>query len=348
MKLADRLSVYGGHAATRLLAGLEKHEEEYLAQDHPGALVAGEGAPRRADEPFHLKTSFILEGVEADASARPSFNPRVLRETGAETFSTFLKVRRGVLKSYGSLEANPGLSTTTAPGKGFYNELKIEAREAGIDLVGFTRVPADLVFRGKRVLYPNAIVCAQEMKRSAIEQAPRAAAGLEALHVYADLGESMNSLADFIRSRGIPCQVSHPLGGLALYPALAARAGLGYFGRHGLLITPEFGVRQRLGVIFTPLSDMPWGDPDGHRWVLDFCGHCDLCRKRCPGQAIHPRAVPNAGEVFTSIDNMKCTPWFALWLGCSVCVKVCPFSRLPYERVKRAWEKREPASVLED
>ena len=157
--------------------------------------------------------------------------------------------------------------------KVFYNELKRQAREAGIDLVGFTRVPADLVFQGKHVLYPNAIVCAQEMKRSAIEQAPRAAAGMEALHVYADLGESMNRLAGFLRSRGIPCQVSHPLGGLLLYPALAARAGLGYFGRQGLLITPEFGVRQRLGIILVPLEDMPWGDPDRHRWVLDFCDH---------------------------------------------------------------------------
>ncbi len=185
------------------------------------------------------------------------------------------------------------------------------------------------------------------MKRSAIEQAPRAAAGMEALHVYADLGESMNRLAGFLRSRGIPCQVSHPLGGLLLYPALAAAAGLGYFGRQGLLITPEFGVRQRLGVILVPLEDMPWGDPEQHRWVLDFCDQCDLCRKRCPGGAIHPRAVPNAGETLTSIDNMKCAPWFSLWLGCSICVKVCPFSRLPYERIRRAWEKREASSVLE-
>ena len=44
---------------------------------------------------------------------------------------------------------------------------------------------------------------------------------------------------------------------------------------------------------------------------------------------------------------MKCAPWFSLWLGCSICVKVCPFSRLPYERIKRAWEEREAASVLE-
>ena len=346
MDLLDKLSVYGGHAATRLLAGLEKHEGSYLAEAHPGAVQADPGAPHRADEPFHISTSFILRGVKGDASARPSFNPRGMKNDGLETASAFLKVRRGVLGSYRSLEANRGLHATTA-GEGFYRELKKQARECGIDLAGFTQVPEHLIFRGKHVLYPNAIVCAQEMKRSAIEQAPGAAAGMEALHVYGDLGEAMNRLAAFIRSEGIPCQASHPLGGLLLYPALAAKAGLGYFGRQGLLITPEFGVRQRLGVILTPLTDMPWGDSDEHSWILDFCDMCDLCLKRCPGQAIRRQAVPNVPGVSTSIDNMKCAPWFSLWLGCSICVKVCPFSRVPYERIKRAWEAREAASVLE-
>jgi epoxyqueuosine reductase len=346
MNAVDRFSLYGGHTATRLLAGLEKHEEGFLAERHPGAIEAPPDAPRRADEPFHQKTGFILRGVEADPSARPGFNPRGLKNDGLETASAFLKVRRGVLESYRSLRANQGLRATSA-GEVFYTELKKQARDCGIDMIGFTRVPEHLIFRGKKVLYPNAVVCVQEMKRSAIEQAPGAAAGMEAMHVYADLGESMNRLAGFIRSRGVPCQASHPLGGLVLYPALAAQAGLGYFGRQGLLITPRFGVRQRLGVILTPLTDMPWGDPEEHRWVLDFCDQCDLCLKRCPGQAIYRKAVPNTPDVFTSIDNMRCTPWFSLWLGCSICVKVCPFSRVPYERIKQAYEKREAASVIE-
>jgi epoxyqueuosine reductase len=346
MNIVDKLSVYGGHNATRLLAGLERHEHKYLTEPASRAIPATDDAPHRADEPFEQSAGFVLRGVRGDASARPSFNPGVMKEDSLETLSAFLKVRRGVLASYRSLKDNAGLGKTTA-GEVFYKELKINARDYGIDLLGFTRVPAELIFRGKHVLYPNAIVCVQEMKRSAIETAPRAAAGMEALHVYADLGASMNRLAAFIRSRGIPCQASHPLGGLLLYPALAAKAGLGYFGRQGLLVTPRFGVRQRLGVILTPLEDMPWSDSDEHKWILDFCDLCNLCLKRCPGGAIHAQALPNTAEVRTSIDNMRCAPWFSLWLGCSICVKVCPFSRVPYERIRLAWEKREAASVLE-
>lgn len=346
MNFMDKFSVYGGHTATRMLAGLEKHERSYLVEYAAQAIPAADDAPRRADEPFETSAGFILRGVRGDASARPSFSPRGLKEDGLETISAFLKVRRGVLESHRSLRDNAGLNATAA-GEEFYRELNKNARDFGIDQVGFTRVPAELIFKGKHVLYSNAIVCVQEMKRSAIETAPEAAAGMEALHVYADLGAAMNRLAGFIRSRGVPCQASHPLGGLLLYPALAAKAGLGYFGRQGLLITPRFGVRQRLGVILTPLTDMPWSDSDEHNWILDFCDLCNLCLKRCPGGAIHAAARPNTAGVRTSIDNMRCAPWFSLWLGCSICVKVCPFSRVPYDRIRQAWEKREAVDVLE-
>lgn len=40
----------------------------------------------------------------------------------------------------------------------------------------------------------------------------------------------------------------------ALAIPYAIKAGLGEYGRHGLLITPEYGPRVRIGKIFT---DMP-------------------------------------------------------------------------------------------
>jgi len=136
--------------------------------------------------------------------------------------------------------------------------------------------------------------------------------------------------------------------GLILYTALAAKAGLGFFGRQGLIITPEFGERQRIGAILVPLENMPWSDSDEYKWVLDFCDKCNLCVKRCPGDVIYEEVKPSVPGVFTSTDNMKCVPYFSLWLGCSICVKVCPFSRKPYESIKQAFERKEAAQVIEE
>jgi epoxyqueuosine reductase len=346
MNTKDRILLFSAHNVTRLLAGLEKHEKTYLAKYFPQSIEASADSPHRADEPFEMKTGDIVKGVGGDPSARPNVNFQNLMDDGLETLSAFLKVRRGVLSTYRSLRENRGLRKTEA-GTDFYAKLKKHARNYGIDLIGFTRVPDNLIFQGKRVLYRNAIVCAQEMKKSAIEMAPEADAGLESLHVYANLGTSMNRLASFIRSQGIPCQVSHPLGGLLLYPALAVKAGLGYFGRQGLLITPQYGVRQRLGIILVPLEDIPVTDNNDHKWVLDFCDLCNLCLKCCPGKAVLDKARLNMPDIYTSIDKMKCSPWFSLWLGCSICVKVCPFSRKPYDHIKQAYERHEPESVIE-
>ncbi len=75
-------------------------------------------------------------------------------------------------------------------------------------------------------------------------------AGVETIRVYAKLGKAMNDIARWLRSKGIKCQPNHPVGGLVLFPALAAKAGMGWQRKMGLLITPEFGVRQRLAAIF--------------------------------------------------------------------------------------------------
>jgi epoxyqueuosine reductase len=347
VRFIDRILLQVASLVQRLLAGMHWFEKRYLAGQHPGALYASAASPRRAEEPFELTISEVVGDTSRIGDSKPYFDLDRMLDDGMETMSTILKIMRGVGTSFHSLRGNSGLSANRA-GPEFYAELRKVARDYGIDLIGFTRVPEELIFEGKHVLYPNAIVCAQEMKRSDIETAPDTTASIESLRVYANLGKAMNRLAEFIRARGIPCQVGHPMMGLSLYTSLAARAGLGYFGRQGLLITPDFGVRQRLGSIYVPLEDMPWTDGDEHRWVLDFCDRCNLCLTYCPGEAIYPKAIANTGSVYTCIDNARCAPWFSLYLGCSICVKVCPFSRKPYEKIKAAFRKEDTAGIIED
>ncbi|HSR12812.1 MAG TPA: 4Fe-4S binding protein, partial [Thermodesulfobacteriota bacterium] len=63
----------------------------------------------------------------------------------------------------------------------------------------------------------------------------------------------------------------------------AVAAGLGEFGRQGLLLTPEYGVRQRLCSIITsaPLR------PDPLYGGEALCDGCGACIAACPVSAFH-------------------------------------------------------------
>jgi len=110
--------------------------------------------------------------------------------------------------------------------------------------------------------------------------------------------------------------------------ALAARAGLGFVGKNGCLIHPEFGSYLFLGEIFTDLK-LPDGEP-----VPDGCGACALCLRACPAKAFHAPRILDAGECLST--------WTIEWrgefpekapglkghlFGCDRCQEVCPYNR---------------------
>lgn len=101
---------------------------------------------------------------------------------------------------------------------------------------------------------------------------------------------------------------------LLSYKHAAHLAGLGSFGRHSLLITPEFGPRARFACVLTeaPLEATPIIQKD-------FCKGCDACIRHCPAKAIE---VPKAGEAY-AINRFACRAYRQAGLVCSVCMKVC-------------------------
>ena len=214
--------------------------------------------------------------------------------------------------------------------------------------IGFTELPTQLIFKEKYVLFRYALVFMQEMKKDKIDTAPLLTAGMEVMRVYATLGEAVNDIARWLRKKGIRCQSNHPLGGLVCTPPLAGKAGMGGQGKHGMLITPEFGPCQRLAPIFIEQKLFDFTDTTDHIWIEEYCKTCDLCQKSCPVDAIQEEKritidnIPGIGAMRTCIEREKCFPYFLKTQGCSICIKVCPFSNgeQTYDKLKNLIAKR--------
>lgn len=135
---------------------------------------------------------------------------------------------------------------------------------------------------------------------------------------------------------------------------LATRAGMGWTGKHTLMIHPRFGSYFLLGTIVTTLplqtSDLA-GFPAPLSPPTDHCGSCTRCIDACPTDAI-------ASEGY-SVDARKCISYLTLehrgmideayhqpmgnWLaGCDICQDVCPHNR---RRLDAAAQDADPLQV---
>lgn len=239
----------------------------------------------------------------------------------------------GIRESLETLEENP-LDPATEASQDLIHDLEAEAIKSGVSSIGYTKLPRRWVFQDKAVMYDNAIVLTMEMDQDGINSAPSPSCMKTVMETYRDLGRINNHLAIFLRERGYGAHAGHPLNGLALYPPLAQMAGLGWMGLNGLIITPEYGPRVRLGAVFTSIQNLPASKTNPHSWVRDFCENCRICHKKCPPDAFLKDPIQHHDGRETYIRNELCFPYFNKYHGCSVCVKVCPFNHQPYQKIK--------------
>jgi reductive dehalogenase len=236
-------------------------------------------------------------------------------------------------------------------------EIKHVAKTFGADLVGITdfderwiytrkysrqrenekpqEIPGDLT---------NVIVIAQSMDRDLIRTVPSALSGTATGLGYAHDTVVLLGLTQYILNLGYRAVASMNDSALAIPYAL--KAGLGEYGRHGLVITEEFGPRVRFGKIFT---DLPLAHDRPKRFgVKEFCEVCRACTDACPANAI-PGGTPSTevhnisnirGVKKWTVDGEKC---FRFWANqnsdCSICVRVCPYNRDYGKLSSRLWRK---------
>jgi epoxyqueuosine reductase len=110
--------------------------------------------------------------------------------------------------------------------------------------------------------------------------------------------------------------------------AWAARAGLGFVGKNGLLIVPGVGSFVLLGEVVTTLAIDP--DPP----IPERCGACTACLDACPTQAFEAPFVLDPRRCIAyltiehrgAIDPLLRAAIGEHLFGCDDCQTVCPFN----------------------
>ncbi len=170
------------------------------------------------------------------------------------------------------------------------------------------------------------------------------------------LRKKLRQLAAFVRTLGDGVE-ARPLSDDApiLERAWAARAGLGFVGKNGMLIVPGLGSFVLLGEVVTTLS-LDAGEP-----IAERCGSCTRCIDACPTRAIVEPFVLDARKCisYLTIESRSAIPTPLRagvgdhLFGCDDCQTVCPFTRgnkpspasSRYEPLER-WSRTELVDLL--
>ncbi len=284
--------------------------------------------------------------IEGNEESKEYVNiPQLMGQQGLSVLQT-LKMRAPILhkmvgciiqsrKSSSSITKNPNLNKTIIS-ENELKDLEIYIKTLEIDMIGYAKVPSELVFKNHKILYGNAIVIIMEMKSSEMETAPSKKALKEVFRTYSDLGLTVNKIADYLRKKGFNAMAGPAIGGDASYVPIAEQAGLGVIGKHGLLITDKsFGPSMRIATIYTDIENLPMQEENPHLWIKDFCNKCKKCVRGCPGKAIYEETL----ESGRAIDQNKCALPFARDYGCSLCIKNCTFFNKDYYEIKEKFIK---------
>jgi len=148
---------------------------------------------------------------------------------------------------------------------------------------------------------------------------------------FLDVVKPLAPIADFLRQKGYQAKICDGTledGSILPLKLAAIRAGLGWQGKHSLLISKKFGTFLALGGIITD-ADLE------HNTIeeSDKCRNCDKCQTACPLAALNKPHVLNVKKCMSFLlQNDKIPESLKLIMenrigDCEICQESCPWNK---------------------
>jgi ferredoxin len=175
--------------------------------------------------------------------------------------------------------------------------------------------------------HSNAIVIAEGLDLKILKGAPKKPVIMEIFRAYSRLGYIAVLMARYIRSLGFPARAHITTNYQIIVPPVAIDAGIGELGRHGVLISREFGSAMKMAVVTTDLPLVY--DKKPKLGVDDFCMHCRICARNCPSGAIShgEKKLVRGVERYPFKAEACFRIWNEVGTDCGVCIASCPYSK---------------------
>jgi reductive dehalogenase len=241
-------------------------------------------------------------------------------------------------------ETHPDTNETQSKTPTLTRDIKRAASFYGASLVGIAKIDRRWLYSSNRQreeynipeTVNRVIVMAVEMGYEGIATSPAFTSAANTALGYSQMAFIEIELSALIRKLGykaIPCGND-----ISLSVPQAVDAGLGMYGRHGILITKEFGPRVRIAKVLTDMPlDVDKPDKKFCESVTRFCEVCEKCADTCPSQSIpYGKELTWKGETRSNIPGVK--KWYInpetcynFWVEngseCSNCIRSCPYNK---------------------
>jgi epoxyqueuosine reductase len=198
------------------------------------------------------------------------------------------------------------------------------------DAVGMVPLDPLWVFDGYQIADTWVIVLAFAHNYDQLKQVPSNevnGAGITDVGAqYARGTRASFAVANWIRAQGYHAKAYPGPSAEALLlipPAIAS--GLGELGKHGSIISRQFGSGVRLAGVTTTMPLVSTA-PDTFG-ADEFCTACQVCTNACPPGAISDAKQMVRGVERWYVDFDKCIPYFVEEASCGICIAVCPWTR---------------------
>ena len=305
----------------------------------PEELETVPGIPLNNREVDWYAREYPLESINFTERASRDWS-NALRDTHVEMREIrkeHEKLNRGLVLAG---RATKRMEPTAEPtGEDVSQEIKDKARELGFLEVGITSYDPRYEFQSRKGFneLPHAICLAFEQDFEPTQTIPSVDAEIVHSSTYRTQAAAGLELGNYIRSLGYKAHVIHSGDATGPMIPMHVQAGLGQLGACGYLLTPHEGNRCRLMMVTTD-ANVTYDEPVDYG-IHAFCQVCQVCVNRCPGRALMRDKIWWRGLEKNKLYFKRCRPVMARYLGCGVCMKVCPVQKYGMQTVMDHYAK---------